>query len=155
MSYANNLADNFIFGTALAVQTVNAAATANGATIVKPGRRARKIAFFLMAGALNSVTVLTIKVQRNPGTGWVDVLDENNNPLQFTAAKTIDNAALENGILGGSLDLTRTGDGDYRLQVSTVTGANVTLSASFVLHDLYQRPAVGVDDDLYIRTVRE
>jgi len=112
-----------------------------------------------MAASLNSATVVTVKVQGNTlpdGTGsWAAIKDKTGADLQFTAANTIDNAALENGVLFGTLDLTRLDTVTVpakalRLALTTNTGATILLAASYRIEDLYEEPS-GTDDDLLFK----
>lgn len=142
-----------LVGPALVPQTVNAGGNSDGVTISNPGKSGRKLSFILMAATLTSVTVLKVKVQGRETTAgaWEDVQTRNlgtNVDLQFPATRTIDNAALENGALLGTLPIFRLPYQDYRLVVETVTGGNVTLAASYIINDLYDHPS-GQTDELY------
>lgn len=146
-----NFVSDHLQGLALKPQSIAAAGTANGARIVSPGKLGRSLAFILMAGSLTSVTVLTVKVQNSPdnGTTWNDVLQSDGTThMQFTAAKTIAAAALDQGYLVGSLDVQRALAGDYRLAVTVVTGATVILAAAYVISNLHRHPGqdMTVDD---------
>lgn len=143
---------------AIVPQTVNAAGTANGATILEPWQYGRSIAFILQAGSLNSVTVFGVKVQRrlrSDGSTWSDVPNVDGNDLEFPAAQTIDGTALENGAIVGSMPLDRFDGVTYdalRLVVHTVTGGNIPLAALAVIYNLHNEPSGQTDQLLELST---
>lgn len=133
-------------GVAFPYQTVTAAATVAGTAILNPAQHGREIEFVVLAGALTSVSALTIKVQkREDGGDWEDMLDLAGNPLQFTAAKTIDNAELENGFIYGTIDVGYDDAKDVRLSI-TPTGGNAPVAAYYRISDPLARPGEARDD---------
>lgn len=131
-------------GVAIVPQTVNAAATLEGTVIENPHLMGQTLEFRIIAGSLNSVTVLTIRPmgRRADDGNWERIgtqhdPDGDTTELQFDAADTIDGEALENGSLRGTLPISRLRYDAYRLDVDVVTGANVTLGAVYNIFDLH------------------
>lgn len=149
----NNFHEGVVTGVALIPQTINAAATANGATIVAPGRKGRQLTFILAAGVLTGLTVLTVKVQynKNDGNGWL-VLKQNDGTtdVSFPNASVIAASGLDSGSVIGTIPIDRAKDGDYRLAVTTVTGANIQLAATYVISEVFNSPTAQVDQLLQL-----
>jgi len=133
--------NHIVSGAAIAPQALTAGSTINGNRIVTPGTTACKIMFVVTCGTLTGVTVLTIGVQysQNGGTTWNNFLGADGaTPVTFKAANTIAGSRLDSsttggGALQGSLDLSRANHGDYRLVVSTLTGGNINIAATYSL----------------------
>lgn len=138
---------------AISLSTITGGGTKNGDWVPLNGGEGDNIAFILQAGDLGSVTVLTVAVQGRTkgtdGTTPVDILDKDGNALVFTAAKTIDGAALELGFLIGQIPMAKlpsTIDA-VRLAVTVLTGANAIVGAIAQVFDLKElHPTLNTDD---------
>lgn len=148
----NTYPGQILHGCAIHPQAATAGTPILGSRIISPGTIARKIGFTVMCGTLTGVTVLTIKVQysQDGGTTWSDLLQsDGTTPMSFTASKTIAGSGLDNGVISGSLELSRSNHGDYRLAMTTLTGGNTTIAAAYTLFDSPRKPIQDpVTDDL-------
>lgn len=153
-------------GLAVAPQAIGTSAV-SGAAIVRPWEKGRFLSFIGIGGALVATDALTVKVQaRRVGTTtWDDVQDDTGeSDLAFTVADLSDGAALENGYVLGTIDLSRltsgvgknlppVSDTQYEydaLRLNAVNANNSTpgiVGFAFVLTDLFTYPATDLDGD--------
>lgn len=146
-------------GQAIAPQSIAAGGTANGATISDPSRVGRTLRFGLITGALVGVTVLTVKPQGRVTSvaAWEDIPNEKDGtPITFDAADTIAGGSAATGkALVGNLPLDRLPYRDYRLIVSTVTGAAALVAAWYEIDDLFEEPTDRKDHFFFKATPYE
>lgn len=165
----NNPHQHWIPGLSIAPQAIGTTA-ANGTALVRPWEKARLLSFIMIGGALGAADAYTAVVQaRRQGTStWDDVKEaDGTTNLQFTASKTSDTGALENGYVFGTVDLSRLRSGvnlnsayEYDAIRISVTNANNTtpgvVGVAHVLSDLYAYASTdlsgnAIDDDLLFK----
>ncbi len=136
------------FGQALAPQAIAAAGTANGPRIVDPAKRGRYLSIFLNNGGLTGVTAFTARLEgsNDGGSTWAPVKQNDGlTDLAFTGARftAAGSNNVANKVAMGTIELGRGKYQDYRLAVTTVTGATINVSATFLITGLWKE-ATGV-----------
>jgi hypothetical protein len=150
---------NTYFGVALIPQAVGTSAV-SGTTIVRPWEKGRNLTFLLQGGVFGADDEYTVKVYaRRIGTTTWDQVEESDETtgLAFTATDMVDGEELENGILMGTMDVSRFVGPDSAyiydaLKLLAVNTDNTTpgiIGASYVISDLYNNNETQTDDLLY------
>lgn len=159
MLKGNNFHHRHKVGVALVPQSVGQA-TVVGPAITEPWRTGRQVSFILLGGVLGAAVAITAKIEglkRSDGTTW-EALKQNDGTtdLVFPTAKTADAAALENGALLGTVDVSRILGETYsaiRLSLAQATASVTALvGAAYVISDVHEHPT-GQVDDLFALTV--
>lgn len=131
----------------------------NGVDVVEPWKKGRELGVVINGGAMAANSSLEIKFQgkkRSDGT-YADLLENDGvGTLQVDPLKLDDAAALETGVLIGTLDLNRIDSETYSAIRAVVTenggsgGGTVQLSITGLIFGLYRHPS-GTVDELFDR----
>lgn len=151
MLKGNNFFAAVLAGIAVIPKDYNGSSTA-GATISEPWKLGRQITFVAIGGAHASSATMTCKVQglkRSDGTTW-EALKESDGTtdLAFTASKLADAGEIENGVILGTIPLSKI-DGDvYKaIRLAPVGSAHAQIfGASYFITDLIRHPSTQTDD---------
>lgn len=153
----NNFFHHAKVGSALLSQSIAAAGTANGVTILEPWRIGRQLSFLLTAGAMGASSSLTCTVQglrRDDGTTWEAVKESDGTTnLAFTPTDLDDAGALETqGYLLGTMDLNHFDGETYKaVRIVIVNDGTpaVVMGASYIISDLYKMSDAEGAADLF------
>ena len=141
-------------GMAIAPQALVAGNTIEGIELENLHKVGQTLEFRVMCAAFGAVTVFEIvPMGRLTGTDTWEQIGTQHAPdaasLQFDATDTIGAADLDGGSLRGSLPISRLPYDAYRLDIPTLTGANVVVAASYTVFDLHDQERHQKDHFLY------
>lgn len=157
--------EHMVPGLAIAPQAIGTTAV-DGVAIVRPWEVGRTISFLAIAGALAAADALTVVVQaRRVGTSTWDgaLCADGVTALGFTVSKLSDGGAVENGVVMGSLDLSRfKAPGEFTYDAIRLRAVNANNSSpgiigfAYVIADGYTNPIKDlsgalVQDDLILK----
>jgi len=159
MSYVGgNFFHKVEVGLALETQGVGSGGTITGAAIKEPWRKCRQLSFLLVGGDHGTAATATCVVQgqKRSDDAW-EALKENDGAtdLQFTASDLGDGAALEDGVLLGTIDLSTVDSETYKaVRLLYTRGAQAVeceVGGAYILSDFYRMPS-GQVDNLFDKT---
>lgn len=141
-------------GMAIAPQALVAGNTIEGEVIERPHEIGQTLEFVVMCANFGAVTVLEIvPMGRITGTDtWRQIGTQHDAAaasLQFDPLDTVEDSDLDGGSLRGSLPISRLDYDAYRLDVPTLTGANIVIAASFNILDLHDTNTPQKDHFLF------
>lgn len=152
------------FGLALVAQAL-AGSAVQGATISNPAKVGRFLTFILQGAAVDAgVTDAVIGIEGRriidgvTEQDWQDVKAKDGvTDLVFTAASFANTAAIENGVVIGTIDVSKYNYTDFRLDFRSRGGSgNLNMGASYVITGLHKVPIIADGsfrkaDDLYYK----
>jgi len=148
----NNVHSNVVLGNAIPAQSI-ANATVNGSTILLPWKTGRQLSFLFVGGAFAASASGRLRIQqRAKVAGTWSTMKENDGTtdLEFTVALLDDAGTGENGLLLGTLDLSRVDGATYDAIRVTFEAEHATatqlVAVAYMISDLYSRPSSQTDD---------